>query len=262
MPKPSPLVIKIGGSIITDKHSGRPTFIRSQARRLARELRQVRQPCILLHGAGSFGHPLVHRYRLLGQPITPKRLFGVAATMLSVRTLSNALTAVCHAAGLPVVPFQTSNLATVRKGRLFLPHLETVAAVLSRGGIPLLSGDIMIADEGKSAIVSADALAVALARRFRARRVLFLTDVPGVFPSWPPTRGSLPIATLSRLPLRTLTTTRTAPHPRDVTGGMIGKLRALLRLRHCTVTIMDGRRTSLLRRVLRGERIGTTITFS
>src|SRR5947208_2272012 len=57
------LLVKLGGSVVTEKahlRTPRPAAIH----RLARELASVRQPLLVVHGAGSYGHILASRHRL------------------------------------------------------------------------------------------------------------------------------------------------------------------------------------------------------
>ncbi|MFQ6130038.1 MAG: kinase, partial [Candidatus Hadarchaeaceae archaeon] len=58
-----PLIVKFGGSVITDK---RRRFAVKQAtlRRLARELAAAKGPLVLVHGGGSFGHPMASKYKI------------------------------------------------------------------------------------------------------------------------------------------------------------------------------------------------------
>ena len=48
------ILIKLGGSVITDK-SQYKKFDREQAERLCREIAESGVPVIIVHGAGSFG---------------------------------------------------------------------------------------------------------------------------------------------------------------------------------------------------------------
>src|SRR5208282_34902 len=66
-----PTVVKLGGSVITRKQEAervRPKILR----RLSEEVSSVADtPLVLLHGAGSFGHPGARKFGL-AQPPEPK----------------------------------------------------------------------------------------------------------------------------------------------------------------------------------------------
>jgi isopentenyl phosphate kinase len=57
-------IVKIGGSIITDKTKPL-TFKKAVVKRLAREIKESNEEIILVHGAGSFGHIFADRYKQL-----------------------------------------------------------------------------------------------------------------------------------------------------------------------------------------------------
>src|SRR5207237_1301346 len=66
------LLVKLGGSVVTEKDKLR-TARRPAIRRLAGELAAVRQPLLVVHGAGSFGHILASRHRLNEGGSTPAK---------------------------------------------------------------------------------------------------------------------------------------------------------------------------------------------
>ena len=55
------IVIKIGGSVITDKKSVTPRINSRNLKIIARQLKNFKRPYVLIHGAESFGHPLVKK---------------------------------------------------------------------------------------------------------------------------------------------------------------------------------------------------------
>ncbi|MEM2052142.1 MAG: hypothetical protein QW614_04225, partial [Candidatus Caldarchaeum sp.] len=58
------VILKIGGSVITDKKVER-LFRKDVMDRISREVARCwPTPMVIIHGAGSFGHPIAERYRL------------------------------------------------------------------------------------------------------------------------------------------------------------------------------------------------------
>ena len=55
------IILKIGGSIVTNKGSSKPTVNYSDLRKIAKQLARIKKTYILIHGAGSFGHNIVKR---------------------------------------------------------------------------------------------------------------------------------------------------------------------------------------------------------
>ncbi len=258
-----PIILKLGGSVITDKRSGKPVIKTRIIQRLAREIASnLHSPLVLLYGAGSFGHPLAHQYRLSGRPLSADALVGVAKTISAVHKLGGMLAEIFLEEGVPIVPLQTSSFVRQEKGKLVITNYPLIEDILSHGGIPMFGGDVVIADHCRTAIASADALAVELIRHFHSRKLLFATDVNGVYERFPPRAHERPLQVILRKELQAMTSSQTVKNTAlDVTGAMAGKLKSLLPLRNCTITICNGSLPNTLARVLRGEKIGTRITL-
>ena len=56
-------IIKLGGSVITDK-SKESFFKKEIMNNLSKEIKKANKRCIIIHGAGSFGHILAKKYKL------------------------------------------------------------------------------------------------------------------------------------------------------------------------------------------------------
>ncbi len=261
---PHVVILKIGGSVLTEKHKSRPILrerlIQHIASTLARVWRSPHAPrIILLYGGGSFGHPLAHRYRLMDSPLNLRTLRGFGYTTTAMRYLGNRLADIFLAAGLPVIPLQTSAFIRQRRGRLHFTDFTTIDAIVGHGGIPLLGGDVVIADQERTVIASADTLLVRLAAHFRNAELLFAADVEGVYDVFPPPQGVRPHSHLSRKDLATIVKGSTLISRRDVTGGMIGKLKTLLQLKNARVVIFNGRTSKNFGIAFAGKNIGTVI---
>ena len=257
--------------MVTDKKSGKPVVKTIRIKRLAREIAEARRglpvqagrPLILLYGGGSFGHPLARKYQLSGRALSRDSLVGVGKTISAMHKLGGALANIFLAVGVPVVSLQTSSFVGERKGKLVITNYALIEDILTHGGVPLLGGDVIVADRRRTTIASADRLAAEFARHFKSRRLFFATDVNGVYEKFPPPASAKPLSVIHR---NALTSFGISPKTkknssRDMTGAMAGKLRALLPLRNCTVTIFSGLVPNVLAKVLRGESHGTRIVL-
>jgi isopentenyl phosphate kinase len=257
------IILKLGGSVITAKKSGAPLLRTRHVARIARTLLRIwnakHSNFILLHGAGSFGHPLVYRYGLQDAPITPSRLVGMGKTVNAVRTLTTHLAETFLTIGLPVIPLQTSAFVRYERKQLTFLHSSLIEVTLKHGGIPLFGGDVVFTDSHTTHIVSADDLVVALAKHYPRAKLFFATDVDGVYARFPPPPRSRPLPQITRRELLRLLSPRPLATPRDVTGGMMGKLEALLALQKRTVTIFNGTHHRLFSCMATTEQWGTTI---
>ena len=269
--KTGPIILKLGGSVITNKRVGKPVVRVRHVKQLAREVSRVcldgargsRPPLILLYGGGSFGHPLAHRYQLSGKMLSIDSLVDAAKTISAMRRLGTTLTDIFLDEGVPVVPLQTSSSVQQRNGKLIITNYSLIEDILLYGGIPLLGGDVIVADHRRTVIASADWLASKLARHFHSRKLLFATDVSGVYKKFPARTHERPLPVILRKELKALVASSqtTRDDSIDVTGAMAGKLRSLLPLRNCTVIIFNGLLRNVLAGVLRGEMHGTRITL-
>ncbi len=261
------LIIKLGGSILTHKRTGggmRKKFIRDVVKEVASVYKSLssQYSLVVLHGAGSLGHPLVHRYQLSGAPLSFKTMFGFSQVTYSVETITDFLVRSLRDFHLPAMGFQTRlSFGKDAEGKVFSRCSSFFSSVSRFGGIPVLGGDLVLQENGHLFVLSADRLAVFFAREFPFSKILFATDVAGVYPTFPFKKNLRPFSRLSRSRLEDflLSKTREAASPRDVTGGMVGKLSEILSLSRCRVVIFDGRNPKNISLVLRGGILGTSI---
>nr|WP_063851230.1 fosfomycin resistance kinase FosC [Pseudomonas syringae]CAA83855.1 phosphotransferase [Pseudomonas syringae] len=83
--------------------------------------------------------------------------------------------------GLRVYPFQSSALLGVdEEGRVTL-HARQLATAMASGYMPLLTGDLLLRGEQEAQVFSSDNIAPLLAADFEVRRVLYYSDVAGVY---------------------------------------------------------------------------------
>ncbi|QKW24042.1 acetylglutamate kinase [Kitasatospora sp. NA04385] len=133
-----------------------------------------------------------------------------------------------RADGRPVDLGRVGEVAEVRTGLL--------AALLADGRIPVVSSIAPAADRSDGAVynVNADTAAAAVAGALGARSLLMLTDVPGLYRSWPPEGG----------PIEQLTADELARMLPDLAGGMVPKMTACLAALRAGVgeaRVLDGR---------------------
>lgn len=243
------IILKLGGSVVTDKRV--PFFFRREVvEAIGGVLRRVGEPLVLIHGGGSFGHPVAKRYGLGARTVRvdPSAVFEIRTAMSELH--ANVVSALSSAGVLTysIAPhcFIDSNAEQVEK--LFLPVIEN-------GLVPITYGDVVLR-EGGARIVSGDEIAVKLALCLRPARVVFAIDVNGILAVAPD--GSLEV-------LREL---RPGALPRlfgelgvDVTGGIGGKLERAFAIseKGIEVRIVNGLRFEELYKSLKGEGFFGTI---
>ena len=239
-------ILKIGGAVITDKTKGVMNRAKAdQIRRIAEEISRMADGLILVHGVGSFGHPHVEKYGLLHR-LHP---LGLAETHASCRELNLMICRELMERGVPAISVSPFNAFSVEKDEFTAP-LALIQQLVDDGIVPVLHGD-MVAGKGKYKVISGDKIVEMLANGLGAERVGFATDTPLLID------GEV-VEELTRDELgRTLGKIGDAGGKSDVTGGMRGKLEAILRIK-CEVAVFQAK-PGAIEKFLRGERIGTII---
>jgi isopentenyl phosphate kinase len=249
-------VVKLGGSILTRKKAEeriRPKVLA----RLAAEIAGSSGPLVALHGAGSFGHPGAVRFGLAVAPPdgTPgrERARGSSIVSAEVRRLHLAVLRALVAAGARPWSVPAATIARNRAGAITALESGPFEEALHAGLLPVSFGDVVPDTSWGRSILSADTIAVELARRLPVRRVIFVSDVPGVLePGITPKPTIVPEVTAA---LVARLTPRTGGP--DVTGGIRGKASAMLEIGRlgADAGLISGLKDGLLARALRGETV-------
>ncbi len=246
-------VLKIGGSIITDKtKSSAPR--RDEIQRIADEIVPFAEDLVLVHGAGSFGHIPAKNYRLPDR-FSPEGLRVTHKSVVELNTLVVKALARAGAAPMPVHPFSCTLL---KSGRIDCFALEPLEEMIRRGLLPVLHGDVAMDASKGAGIVSGDQLVTYLARVLHADVAAVGTDVDGVIFAGRP----LSEITRDRLPL--IESGLGGSEGVDVTGGMKGKLREMLDLADEGISsvIFNAAKKGNIAKVLSGEPAGTVVRRS
>jgi len=222
------VIVKLGGSVITRKNEVeriRPKVLA----RLAREVAEVRdRPLVVLHGAGSFGHPGAKRFGLATAPAPgaspEERTRGAAIVAAEVRRLHLAVVRELVRAGASPASVPMATHARNRAGELVHLDPAPVRAALDAGFVPVSFGDVVPDETWGTSILSADTIAVALAPALGANRVVFVSDVEGVLEGPKDRRRSV----VREITQETLEALRPPSGAADVTGGIRGKAKAML----------------------------------
>lgn len=215
-------ILKLGGSVITDKDrpdtlDGRTLDYVADAVGDART-----DDLVLVHGAGSFGHHHANQHGV-SKTIGSHDVGAVIDIHGAMETLDQFVLARLHGRDVPAVPVHPFSVASRdSNAELSLP-VRHIATMLGEGFVPVLYGDVVV-HEGKGVtIVSGDELVTSVARQLDADRVGFCSTVPGVLDE---NDAVIPEITSYEAVADVLGESEST----DVTGGMAGKVRALLAL--------------------------------
>ncbi|USZ68196.1 isopentenyl phosphate kinase [Halorussus salilacus] len=244
-------VLKLGGSVVTDKD--RPEALDGPALDAAADAVADAlssgdvDDLVVVHGGGSFGH---HHASEHGVSTTEGTRDAGAVVQIhgAMKTLDEFVLARLHDRSVPAVPVHPLSVASRdRGGDLSLPT-RGVETMLGEGFVPVLHGDVVAHEGAGATILSGDEVVTAVAEGVGADRVGFCSTVPGVLDGdeavIPEIRSYEEVADLLG-----------GSDATDVTGGMAGKVRALLDL-GAPATIFG---PDDLRAFLAGEQPGTLI---
>lgn len=258
------IVVKLGGSVITDKRGDRPRIRRKVLDRLASELAEIPRGELraVVHGAGSFGHGPVFRAGIHKGARTQSQRLAWAEIQVLQNELNAAVCRALQRAGLPATPCQASASAVLDRGRL--QHLDdrAIGLLVEAKMLPVLFGVPAVDRSRGCAILSGDVLAPELAVRLGARQLVLGTDVDGVYTADP--RQNPEATRFNRItPASWAVVERalTGAAGKDVTGGMRGKVAELLALvgNGISARIVDIRIPGRLLEAVRGKGVGTLI---
>jgi isopentenyl phosphate kinase len=229
---PAPLVfLKLGGSLITDKHqphTTRPTVLA----RLMREIAAARAArpdlaLVLGHGSGSFGHAEGTTYGTREGVHTAEEWQGFAKVQAAAGLLNHLVMEAARAAGLPVVNFPPSASAICRDGALAVLAVAPIQNALAHGLVPVVFGDVAMDETRGGTIVSTEDVFRFLGPRLEPSRLLLAGIEPGVRTRWPD--GDILEVVTPDTPLGGIA----GSHAADVTGGMASKVQEMLALVKC-----------------------------
>lgn len=218
------IILKLGGSIITEKGSGDAGVVRENVlHEIAKTLKNFSDnPLLLIHGAGSCGHPQARQYNIQGG-VSKKNKKGIFETHRAVSALNEQVVSMLRMEGIEAVSIHPFDGMVASNGELSDYCLTNLQLMVDLGIIPVLHGDVVMDTVKGACIVSGDQLVRILAQHLGMKRIGLATDVPGLLDA-----DGLVVRELRRSTAHTIRIGGSGSI--DVTGGMQGKISELLRL--------------------------------
>ena len=228
------IILKVGGSILTNKDAQSEVDGKS-LKRIASEIKKSldtsQKELVIVHGAGSFGHPPAKKYKIgeeFGPEEYPQKRVGFCEIQNEVKKLNMYICEAFIEEGLPVIAIPASSFITATNKRITNGNLDSFKRYLSKGFIPVIYGDVVLDDELEFCVISGDQIIQYLAKNLNPDRVILGTDVDGVYSKNPKTHDDA-IFFEKFTSLEDLDTFEGTTNV-DVTGGMVGKIKELLYL--------------------------------
>jgi len=258
-----PVVLKLGGSVITEKAKPLTPNLKA-VKRLAEEISDAKvTPLIVVHGGGSFGHPVASMYKIAKGFTNKGQLVGFSKTHEAMVSLNKIVVQSLLDKGLPAFGMPPSSFIITKKGRIHFFQEETLKQAVETGLIPVLYGDAVLDVDTGFAILSGDQISAFLAVRMKAERLVMGVDVDGVYTADPKTDPSARLKRhLTLAELRKMKGQVGGATVTDVTGGMLGKMSELITpvAQGVNALIVNALKPGNICKALRGEEvIGTRI---
>ena len=242
------ILIKLGGSVITDKSSYK-RFNKDIVSRLCREIKDSGKDVMIVHGAGSFGHVIAKEFELQKGHIRDDQIDAITKVSRDVRELNGMVISELMDSGIPAVSIPTGSCFVMDDGDLQM-NAEVLRGYSDLGIVPVMFGDVVLDRKKGFGICSGDTIMERLTDIFSPEMVVFVSDVDGLYDRDPKvSKDAKLIAEVNENVLETIPAETTVA---DVTGGVHAKMRSMLNLcsdsRDCILVngMVDGRLRSLL----------------
>jgi isopentenyl phosphate kinase len=220
-------LLKLGGSVLTNKRGWREKAdlkaIEALCSAVASAWRKSNHDWVAVHGAGSFGHPLVVKYGINDGVRNAAQKLGFAITHEACSELSVFVTGALNTSGVPAISIPPAAVITSKGRRIHSFNTKIIDDYLESGYLPVLFGDMVPDIELGGSVCSGDQIISYLGKG--AERILLATNVDGVLDE----KGNV-IESITSANFADVSRHFRAAEGKDVTGAMAGKIRELLEL--------------------------------
>ncbi len=241
-------IIKLGGSLITKKSGFMEADNETMDKLvdvIARVWKDGIKDFILVHGVGSFGHPVAKGFKITRDVRTPEERRSFAITHVTCTQLSALLVEKLAERGVPAISLPPLALGYQDNRRIKEFNHAIVLKFSEKTFLPVLYGDMLLDDEFGGSICSGDQIVSYLSKW--ADEVIFATDVDGVLVD-----GKV-VEKITSGNLDEILRHVGESNATDVTGGMKGKLQEAISSGKTTY-VVNGRHPERVEALLRGEK--------
>lgn len=257
------ILIKLGGSVITDKSKhffAREANIAKLAGEIKSALKLSKARLIVGHGAGSFAHIPASIYGTKEGLINNKSLFGMGVTEEAAKALNQIVVKKFINKKIPTYAFSPGSFLISNAKVYSKSYIEPVEKALEIGIVPIVYGDVVLDRKIGFTIFSTEKILSILAKELLKDykiRIIYVTDVDGVLDE----KGKI-IPQITEVNFGKLKTSITGAKGVDVTGGMLHKVEeALLLVKNIGVKtqIINGIKATRLKRAILGKVVEGTL---
>lgn len=245
-------IIKLGGSLITNKEEVRSLNPRV-LRRVCEEIKSGGERVVVVHGAGSFGHPFAKEYGLHEGFSDDSQLEGLFECYAALQELHERVLKALNEAGVRAVSFRPYTNCVADKGRVKKFFVKPLKWALKLGLTPVLCGDVVVDESTGFSVVSGDQIAPLVGEELGCEQLVFAGAVDGVLDD-----GGGVVEEITSL--QEVKGLLGGGEGVDVTGGMLGKVSEVFEsCQGCEALIINGLVSGRVEKALKGERVVGTI---
>jgi len=255
------IILKIGGSVITDKSKER-VFKKLVMDNLSEVIKKSNEKLILVHGAGSFGHIQAKRYDLNSGFKNKDQKLGFSLTHKFVQELNSYVLESLQRYNIAAVSIAPHSVLKLDRHKLSYFNVKIFEDYIKSDFTPVCFGDVVLDKSMGFSICSGDLLVLELTKYFKPEKVIFALDEDGIFSTNPKKdKNAKLISSITSEDLEKLRTSQDS-HA-DVTGGMSGKIKTIKAISDLgfDTILLNGNKADRLFEVLTNKETTSTIVY-
>lgn len=226
------ILIKLGGSLITDKNKAfyaRKAVIKRLSVEIKEAWKMYKGDLIIGHGSGSFGHVVASKYETQKGMLNKKSVDGFPLVSKAAKDINNIVIDIFLKTGLKAISFSPLSYTYSKKEELNKIMIEPIQKALEIGLLPVIYGDVIMDSKMGFCIYSGEKslnlLASQLKSKYKKIRIIYCGETDGVYD-------------LNNVTIKEITSNK---YPKikkllgksggiDVTGGMVHKVNEALEI--------------------------------
>ncbi len=254
-------LLKLGGSLLTDKNE--PSSLREDViNRAIEQIIESNKRVVLIHGGGSFGHPIAKKYQLFKGLNTSikNQVLGLSKTHEMMNQLNTIIINKFLKKNYPVLSISPSAIFIKRSQQFILNSIDPIEISLKLGVLPILYGDIILEKDGSFSIISGDDIILELCKtlkNFEIVKVIFAIEKDGIY-----VKDGDSIEFASQINFDELKSVELADleHKIDVTGGIGRKFEIIKQIAELNipVQVINGLKKNYILKSLKNQKLDCT----
>ena len=141
------ILIKLGGSLITDKNkafSAKRKVISRLSKEILMSLKDIKGDLIIGHGSGSFGHVVASKYKTQEGIINKESLKGFPLVSSAARKINSIVMDCFLKEGLKAVSFSPLSYTYTKNQKKLKALIDPIKKALEIGLLPVIYGDVIM----------------------------------------------------------------------------------------------------------------------